>query len=216
MSGGTSRSRLVLATRSPGKIREIAAIYDQLGIVWLSLADFPEIGELAEEGATYAENAAAKARAVSVAAHLPALADDSGVEIDALGGAPGVHSARFLGAGATDVERNTRILSLLENVPDGRRTARYRAAVAVALPDGSAHTFEGTCEGRIARAPRGAGGFGYDPIFLPEGEARTMAELPVDLKNRLSHRALALRSAAPYVAEVLRMAGKDRPAKNAK
>ena len=216
MSGGVPRARLVLATRNPGKVREIAAIYDHLGIAWQSLGDFPEIGELAEAGLTYAENAAAKARTVSVASRLPALADDSGVEIDALDGAPGIHSARFLGRRATDAERNIRILSLLEDVPDGRRTARYRAAVAVALPAGSVRVFEGTCEGRIARTPRGNMGFGYDPIFVPEGEGRTMAELPADLKNRISHRARALQAAAPYVAEVLRRGGKDRPTKSAK
>ncbi len=216
MSGGAARPRLILATRNPGKVREIAAIYDHLGIVWLSLADVPEIGEVAEEGATYAENAAAKARVVAAAGGLPALADDSGVEIDALGGAPGIHSARFLGERATDAERNARILQELEDVPDPRRTARYLAAVALALPDGSVRICEGTCEGSIAPSPRGTGGFGYDPIFLPAGEIRTMGEIPADIKNRISHRARALRAAEPYVVEVLRLYGKDRLAGSAK
>jgi XTP/dITP diphosphohydrolase len=216
VSGGAARPRLVLATRNPGKVREISAIYDHLGIAWLSLIDIPEVGNVAEEGATYAENAAAKARVVAVAAGLPALADDSGVEIDALGGAPGVRSARFLGERATDAERNARILQELDNVPDPRRTARYVAAVALALPDGSVRTFEGACEGSIARSPRGTGGFGYDPIFLAAGETRTMAEVPAEVKNRISHRARALRAAEPHVAEVLRVRGKDRLAGSAK
>lgn len=210
MRGGASRPRLVLATRNPGKAREIAAIYGHLNVVWLSLADYPEIREVAEEGASYAENAAAKARAAASAAGLPALADDSGVEVDALGGAPGVSSARFLDAAATDAARNARILALLEDVPEARRTARYRAVVAVAIPSGSVRVFEGVCEGRIARALQGSGGFGYDPVFVPAGETRTMAEITSDVKNRISHRARALRAAEAYVTEVVRLPGEDR------
>lgn len=204
MSGGAARPRLVLATRNPGKVREIAAIYDHLGIVWLSLADVPEIGEVAEEGATYAANAAAKARAVAAAAGLPALADDSGVEIDALGGAPGIHSARFLAERATDAERNARILHALDEVPAPRRTARYVAAVALALPDGSVRTFEGTCEGAILPTPRGSHGFGYDPIFLVPEFGKSMAQLPPATKNRISHRAQALTKAKPYLRQLFR------------
>lgn len=215
MRHAAGRSRVVLATRNPGKVREIAAIYRHLAILWLSLEDYPEIGDLAEVGGTYAENAAAKARAIAAASHLPSLADDSGVEIDALGGTPGVHSARFLGPSATDTERNARILELLADVPGPRRTARYRAAVALALPAGPTRIFEGTCEGRIASHLKGTGGFGYDPIFIPAGETRTMAEIPADAKNRISHRARALSAAEPYVAEVLRLR-KDRLAGSAK
>jgi XTP/dITP diphosphohydrolase len=200
----------VLATRNPGKAREIAAIYGHVDVVWLSLADYPGIGEVVEEGATYAENATAKARTVARATGLAALADDSGIEVDALGGAPGIHSARFVGAAATDADRNARILALLEDVPEPRRTARYRAFVAVALPAGPVRVFEGVCEGRIARVPRGSGGFGYDPIFVPAGETRTMAEIPADVKNRISHRARALRVAEAYVIDVLRLPGEDR------
>jgi len=206
----------VLATRNPGKVRELRAIYGHLDIAWRSLADYPGIGELAEAGATYAENATAKARAVAAATALPALADDSGIEIDALGGAPGVHSARFLGADATDAERNARILALLERVPADQRTARYRASVAVALPGGEVRVFEGVCEGSIARSARGTGGFGYDPIFVPAGETRTMAEVPADVKNRLSHRARALAAAEPYVTEVLGYLGGGSGGRSAK
>ncbi len=216
MSAGAARVRLVLATRNLGKIREVTAIYGHLEIAWVSLMDLPEIGDVAEEGATYAENAAAKARTVSSASGLTALADDSGLEIDALGGSPGVHSARFLGPAATDAERNIRILQLLQELPDPKRTARYVAAVALARPDGVVHVFEGICEGRIATRPRGAGGFGYDPIFVPRGETRTMAEVPAEVKNRISHRARALRAAEPHLVEILNMPGKDRPAGSAK
>jgi XTP/dITP diphosphohydrolase len=216
VSGGITRTRLVLATRNPGKIREIAAVYAHLALEVRSLAGHPEIGELPEAEATHAENAATKARTVANATGLAALADDSGIEIDALGGAPGVQSRRFLGSAATDGERNDRILSLLRDVPDVRRTARYRAAIAVALPDGPIRVFEGACEGRIAWLPRGAGGFGYDSIFVPAGDTRTMAELPADAKNRISHRARALRAAEPYLVEILSLAGEDQPAGGAK
>lgn len=207
--------RVVLATRNPGKAREIATIYGHRGITWLTLDDFPGIRPEEEVGATYAENAAAKAMAASSATGLPALADDSGIEVDALGGAPGVHSARFLGAAATDAERNARLLDLLTDVHPEGRTARYRAAVAVAVPDGSVRVFEGKCEGHIATSSRGSGGFGYDPIFVPEGDARTMAEVPAEIKNHISHRARALRAAEPYLLALLGMPEKDRSAGSA-
>ncbi len=193
------------------KVREITAIYAHLGLDLRTLADWPEIEDLSEVAATYAENAAAKALTVAAATGLPALADDSGIEIEALGGAPGPRSRRFWGDDATDADRNARVLALLENEPDARRTARYRAAVAVALPGGSVRSFEGTCEGAIARAPRGRFGFGYDPIFLVREYDRTMAELPPDLKNQISHRARALRAAEPYLVELLRLPRKDQP-----
>ena len=216
MSGARYQPRLVLATRNPGKVREIAAVYAHLPILLRSLADYPQVGELPEEGGSYAENAGAKARTVAAVTGEIALADDSGVEIEALQGAPGIPSARFLGEHATDADRNARVLALLRETPDARRTAWYRAAVAVALPDGTVRIFEGACEGRIARIPRGTGGFGYDPIFVPAGDSRTMAEVPPDVKNRLSHRGRALRSAEPYLVEMLGLGGKDRPARGAK
>ena len=196
-------SPVILATRNPGKVREIVAIYAPLELELRPLADYSEIPQMREEGTTYADNAAAKARAAALRVGLVALADDSGIEVDALGGAPGVHSARFLGASASDSERNARILFLLEGVPDERRTARYRAAVAVARPDGTVRVFDGVCEGQVAVAPRGTAGFGYDPIFMPEGAQQTMAEIPLDVKNRISHRARALRAAEPYLREIL-------------
>jgi XTP/dITP diphosphohydrolase len=189
-------------------------VYAHLGLDLLTVSDLVDIGTLPEEGGTYAENAAAKAIAVAAATGVPALADDSGIEIDALQGAPGPHSRRFLGEEATDMERNAWILAHMTHVPDAGRAARYRAAVAVALPRGGVRIFEGTCEGAIARSPRGRFGFGYDPIFLVREYGQTMAELPPDVKNRISHRARALRAAEPYVVELLRLGRKIRPRKD--
>jgi XTP/dITP diphosphohydrolase len=197
---GRPAPRVVLATRNPGKIREIVAIYARLPIDWRSLDDFPDVDAVPETGMTYADNAVAKARHAAEACGLPALADDAGVEIDALDGAPGVRSARFLGPEATDADRNARVLQLLQDVPPERRGARYRAAVALALPGGGVRVFEGVCEGRIGERALGAGGFGYDPIFIPKGYTRSMAELPIEVKNAISHRARALRAAEPWVA----------------
>jgi XTP/dITP diphosphohydrolase len=209
-------SPVILATRNPGKVREIVAIYARLDLELRSLADYPEIPQIREEGTTYADNAAGKARAAALRTGLVALADDSGIEVDALGGAPGVHSARFLGPSATDSERNARILFLLEGIPGERRTARYRAAVAVSRPDGAVRVFGGICEGRVAVAPRGAAGFGYDPIFVPEGAQQTLAEIPPEVKNRISHRARALRAAEPYLRKILGLGEQDRRDRDAK
>jgi XTP/dITP diphosphohydrolase len=151
------------------------------------------IGEPYEEGfATYEENALGKARHYAALAGTVAVADDSGLEVDALGGAPGPLSARYGGPGLDDAGRCQRLLEALRDVPEERRGARYVAVVAIARPDGEARTFRGTCEGRIGRAPRGAGGFGYDPLFIHPPSAATFAEMPEDEKSRLSHRGRAL------------------------
>ncbi|HYM71201.1 MAG TPA: RdgB/HAM1 family non-canonical purine NTP pyrophosphatase [bacterium] len=217
MSGSPPRrGRLLLATRNAGKAREIGAIYARLHLEILTLDAYPAVGELPERGTTYAENAASKAAAAAAAAGLVALADDSGIEVDALDGAPGPHSRRLLGDDATDDDRNRRMLELLEDVPDGLRTARYRAVVAIALPGGETRVFEGTCEGTVARAPRGGGGFGYDPLFVAMPDGRTMAELSFDEKNRISHRARALRAAEPYLLSVFAAgSGEERRAPGA-
>ncbi len=186
-------------------------MYAHLGVGFLTLDGWPGLALPPEDSETYGENATRKAGAVARATGLPALADDSGLEIDALDGAPGVRSHRFLGDAATDAERNAQVLALLRHVPDARRTARYRAAVAIASPDGSVRVFEGTCDGVIASHPRGRGGFGYDPIFVVAGGGRTMAELAPEEKNRISHRARALRAAEPYLVEVLRQTREERP-----
>lgn len=199
----TARARVVLATRNVGKAREISAIYAHLDAEFVTVEAWPALGALPEDGETYADNAVSKARAAAAATGCVAVADDSGIEIDAFDGAPGPRSRRFLGADASDEDRNTHILTLLRDVPEGRRTARYRAAVAIALPDGTVHVAEGTCEGRIASAPRGGGGFGYDPVFVAAADGRTMAELSFEEKNQISHRARALRAAEPHLRAAL-------------
>lgn len=205
----------MLATRNPGKAREIRAVYAHLDIEFLTLDAWPTLGELPEDGTTYADNAASKAVAAAAATGCVALADDSGIEIDALDGAPGPLSRRFLGQDATDDDRNARILALLHAVPDGRRAARYRAAVAVARPAGGVSVALGTCEGAIARAPRGRAGFGYDPIFIATDDGRTMAELSFAEKNRISHRARALRAAEGFVRAALSAQTEDPRAPDA-
>jgi len=185
-------ARLVLATANAGKVRELRALIAEWGAIEvLSLADVTPVVMPEESGETYVENAVLKARAVASATGLPALADDSGIEVDALGGAPGVRSARYA---ATDAARNARLLAALHDVPEERRTARYRAVVALAFPDDTVLTAEGSCEGRIAHEPRGSGGFGYDPIFIATELGRTVGEMSDEEKARVSHRARAIRA----------------------
>jgi len=190
---------IALATRNQGKVREFQALLAGLAVELRALDQFPHVSVLPETGDSFAANATSKATTVARLTGHTALADDSGLEIDALGGAPGVNSATFLGPKATDEDRNTWVLGRLRDLPEGLRTARYRAVVAVATPDGDARTFEGVCEGRIAEGPRGAEGFGYDPIFFVPAYGRTMGELTPDLKNRISHRAKALEAARGYL-----------------
>jgi XTP/dITP diphosphohydrolase len=184
--------RLAIATRNPGKVREILQICEDWPVQWITYEDasWPEVEET---GRSYLENALLKARAVTRALGVPAIADDSGIEADALGGAPGTRSARFAGPGATD-EQNLRLL--LDRVaarPEAPRTARYTCVAACAWPDGLEVWAEGTCEGTLIPEPRGSGGFGYDPAFRPSGETRSMAELPPREKNAISHRGRAFR-----------------------
>jgi len=178
--------RLVIATRNPGKLAEFARLLAGTGWIAESLpAGLPPVRE---DGATYAENAAAKARAAAEATGLPALADDSGIEVDALGGFPGIRSARW-----TEGDGPTELLLRSRDVPPERRSARMRAAIALAWPDGRLVLAEGSVEGRLARAPRGAQGFGYDVIFeLPDG--RTLAEVADECKDRIAHRGRAMRA----------------------
>jgi XTP/dITP diphosphohydrolase len=185
-------ARLVLATTNAGKVRELRDLVAEWGPIEVaSLAELPSIEMPEETGATYEANAILKARAVCDATGLPALADDSGIEVDALGGGPGVHSARYADSEAS---RNEKVLAALRNVPEERRIARYRAVVALAFPDGRLVTAEGACEGRIAAAPRGSDGFGYDPIFFSTELGRTVGEASVEEKARISHRARAVRA----------------------
>ena len=184
--------RLVLATANAGKIRELRALVAEWGPIEVRALDEVSSGPLPEEtGETYADNAILKACAVAAATGLPALADDSGIEVDALGGAPGVRSARWA---ESEAARNAKLLDALADRPPGERCARYRAVMALAFPDGRVLTGVGTCTGRIADAPRGSGGFGYDPLFIAdELDGRTCGEVSAAEKTRVSHRARAVR-----------------------
>lgn len=196
--------RLLLATNNAGKIAELRALLEPAGWTALHPAGLGLRLDVEETGSSYAENATLKARAFAHAANLLAMADDSGLEVDALDGRPGVFSARYGGADTPHQEKIRLLLEELRDVPDARRIARFRAVVVIATPDGDAWQAEGTVEGCIAHAPRGAGGFGYDPIFLLPDRGLTMAELPEAEKNGISHRARAVRAALPLLDQLLR------------
>jgi XTP/dITP diphosphohydrolase len=188
--------QIALATRNPHKLRELARICGDWPTSWVSVethdpAAFPDVEETGE---TYLENARLKAVAVAAALELPALADDSGIEVDALGGKPGPRSARYAGEHASDEENLRALLQALRGVPAGGRSARYRCVAALAWPDGRFAHVEGVCEGMLRTATRGSNGFGYDPIFEPVGCEVTMAELPDAEKDRISHRGRAFRA----------------------
>lgn len=183
--------RIALATRNAHKQEEILTICAGWPVAWVTDAAWPEVEET---GSTYLENARLKATAVAAVAGVPGLADDSGIEVDALGGAPGPRSARYAGPDATDRDNLDALLSAIAGVPGGGRTARYRAVVVLAWPDGRELQAEGMCEGLLRDSPAGEGGFGYDPIFEPAGWDRTMAELSPAEKHRISHRGRALRA----------------------
>ena len=184
---------LLLGTRNPGKMIEISSILADTGWSFSSLREFPDVGEAEENFMTFGENAIAKAQFYALATGLCALADDSGLEVAALNGAPGVFSARYAGANASDADRRSLLLSELVKTGDTNRRARFVAVVALANPNGEVlNLSEGICEGSITFAPRGTGGFGYDPVFIPDGYDKTFAELPDTVKNLISHRARAL------------------------
>jgi XTP/dITP diphosphohydrolase len=195
--------RLLIATHNPGKKREFARLLDGLGLELVTLSDLGISEEVSETGTTFAKNALAKAQGYAAISGLLTLADDSGLEVDALDGAPGVYSARYDGRGGTDEDRLRLVLKQLEGVPEAERTARFRCAIALATPDGRTDTAEGACEGRITLAPRGQHGFGYDPIFYVPEQGCTMAELAPETKNRISHRARAALVARERLARLL-------------
>jgi XTP/dITP diphosphohydrolase len=185
---------LAIASRNPGKIREIRRICFDWEVRWMTADDGPAAWpDVEETGTTYLENATLKARAVAEGLKVPALADDSGIEVDALGGAPGVHSARYAGSHPSDEENLRMLIRALAGIPAGGRTGRYRCVAVAAWPDGRLEWAEGACEGTLVRTPRGTRGFGYDPIFVPEGWDQTMAEMTSEDKDRISHRGRALR-----------------------
>jgi len=194
----TLPDRIALATRNPHKIRELTRICADWPVAWATIRDHDPAGfpEVEETGETYLDNAALKATAVARASGLPALADDSGIEVDALGGRPGPRSARFAGPASTDERNLAELIRAIRGVPAAGLTARYRCVAALASPDGGAVVVhaEGVCEGTLVTKPRGSDGFGYDPIFVPVGWERTMAELRPEEKDRISHRGRALRA----------------------
>lgn len=194
--------KLVLASKNPGKLKELQEILGALGVEVLLERQVGLDLEVAETGTTFEENAFLKADAVMRASGLPAIADDSGLVVDALDGAPGVYSARF-GGKESDAARTALLLEKLEGVPAEQRTARFVSAIACCLPDGRTITAKGSCEGVIAVAPKGQGGFGYDPVFLVPSLGKTFAELPAEEKNKISHRGAALRMFAGKFREVV-------------
>ena len=191
--------KLVLATQNKGKVREMAEALAATGIEVLSLESFPQVGEIEEDGATFWENAVKKARVTAALTSRIALADDSGLEVDYLSGAPGVYSARFAGLAKSDQANNEKLLSSLKGLPPEKRTARFQCVIAIAHPDGRLHTVQGTCAGLITTAPQGDLGFGYDPLFYLPEYGKTMAQLELPLKNQISHRGQALAQAITYL-----------------
>lgn len=184
---------LLLGTRNPGKIHEITLIVGDFGLEIHSLQEFEDVEVPEETADTYAGNATLKAQFYARSTGLVSLADDSGLEVEALGGAPGVLSARYAGEGATDADRRSLLLSSLAQSGGGNRRARFVCAIAIARSDGGVlNVSEGICDGAITLAPRGDSGFGYDPLFVPDGYDQTFGELSDEVKNRISHRARAL------------------------
>lgn len=207
-------TRLVLATRNAHKVRELGQILDglvdELGLEVVGLDAYPEIPDVVESGVTFAENATLKAVAVAKATGLPAIADDSGLAVDVLGGSPGVFSARWAGRHGDDRANLELLLAQLGDVPDDERGAAFVCAAVLALPDGEVVVEEGRMPGHLAREPRGTNGFGYDPILVVE-DGRTAAELSPEEKNSISHRGTAFRALAPHVRLALkRTAGRNR------
>jgi XTP/dITP diphosphohydrolase len=198
---------LVLATHNAGKVREFTRLLGNVRVVLRDLRSFGKVVLPPEDGETYLDNARTKALAVARATSLPAMADDSGLEVDALNGAPGVLSARFAGVAASDADRVALLLQRLQDLPTGRRTARFRCVLVVAHPDGRTLSREGVCEGHLTTEPRGVSGFGYDPIFYYPPAGCTFAQMDPDDKNAVSHRAKAVDSIRPHLLNFLR----DRP-----
>ncbi len=191
---------LLVATGNRGKLRELEELLAGVVERVSSLADVPGIGAAVEDGETFEENAVKKARHAAAASGLPAIADDSGLVVDALGGRPGVYSARYAGEGAGDAANNERLLAELATVPPAQRTAAFKSVIALCLPSGDCRTFSGEVRGIILSTPAGDNGFGYDPLFLVPEYGKTMAELPLTVKNRISHRGRAFALLKEYLA----------------
>ncbi|WP_088809866.1 MULTISPECIES: XTP/dITP diphosphatase [Listeria] len=195
--------KLVIATGNVGKAQEFRGILEKYDVEILTLKDFPEIGEIEETGTTFAENAALKATTVAKILNQTVLADDSGLIVDALDGAPGVYSARYAGEAHNDAKNNEKLLRELGDTPDEKRTARFHCTLALATPDGEVDYYEGDCQGKIAQALSGKNGFGYDPLFFLPERGVTMANLTPAEKNQISHRANAIKNLGANIEKVL-------------
>jgi len=196
--------RIILATRNPAKLAELRRILAAAGVsaAVTDLSDAPGMPEVAETGRTFAANALLKARAVAAFTGLPAVADDSGLCVDALNGMPGVLSARWSGRHGDDEANLRLVLGQIADVPDGERGAHFACAAALVLPSGTEHVAEATVHGSLTRSPRGSSGFGYDPIFVPDGFEVTTAQMSAEEKDKISHRGKALRALAPVIARL--------------
>ncbi len=190
---------LVVATRNAGKLKEIRRLLDEQGVRVLGIDEFPDLPEVEEDAESFAGNAQKKAETIACLTGRLTLADDSGLEVEALGGAPGVRSARFAGEGANDEANNRRLLEELRSVPAGKRRGAFVCVMALCTAQGECRFFEGRIEGEILAAPRGEGGFGYDPLFFLPQTGRTMAEIPLEEKNAISHRGQALRQVVDHL-----------------
>ncbi|MET7795273.1 RdgB/HAM1 family non-canonical purine NTP pyrophosphatase [Streptomyces decoyicus] len=201
----TAPRRLILATRNAGKVTELRAILEaaDLDVDLVGADAYPDIPDVKETGVTFAENALLKAHALAKATGHPAVADDSGLCVDVLGGAPGIFSARWAGTHGDDQANLSLLLAQLADIADEHRAAHFACAAALALPDGTERVVEGRLEGTLRHTPAGTGGFGYDPVLQPLGESRTCAELTPDEKNAISHRGQAFRALAPVVRELM-------------
>jgi XTP/dITP diphosphohydrolase len=195
-------TKLLLASRNQHKIEELQQMLAGLNIEVISLDDVPDMPVIEEDGNTFSENASKKARLTTMHTGFTCLADDSGLVVDALRGQPGVYSARFAGEDADDQKNNRKLLQMLQGFDGEKRRARFVCVIAISDPQGNVHTVEGTCEGRIDYEERGTGGFGYDPLFIPEGYSQTFAELSREEKNRISHRGQALLKARTFLEKI--------------
>ncbi|WP_462412419.1 XTP/dITP diphosphatase [Neobacillus sp. Marseille-QA0830] len=202
-------NEVIIATKNPGKAREFEEIFARRGIEVRTLLDFPEIPDVEETGKTFEENAILKAETISRALNRMVIGDDSGLMVDALEGRPGIYSARFAGEPKNDQNNTNKLLTELQGVPEEKRTARFYCALATAIPGKETFTVSGTCEGRILQQPRGTNGFGYDPVFYVPDKDVAMAELSADEKNKISHRANALKKLDAVLDSLLERA--DRP-----
>jgi XTP/dITP diphosphohydrolase len=190
---------LLVATGNAGKVKELVALLEGTGISLRSLKDYPQLEPVVEDGESFEANAVKKARTACEQTGLPVIADDSGLLVTALGGRPGVHSARYAGEGCSDADNNRKLLAELADTPREKRGAAFRCVIALCLPGGVCRTFAGELRGLITNEPAGAGGFGYDPLFLVPEYGKTLAELSLEIKNRISHRGRAFVALQQYL-----------------